>query len=118
MNELSIVTVSLIATNNRATEAFKAFLKQRNVSDELRRFGTLLFSILFGMLSVGVMVYSGMIESIPELEALADYPVAIVIVGGVFTSLGGAFTKDILKLVSGVGNLAKPRNQGDGQTKA
>lgn len=99
-----------VAFNNRATEAFKMYLRDKTkVDDETRRILQVIFSWFVGIVTVGVMVFGGISFRGTPLAPFADSPLLLSFVGGSMVSFGGAFAQPILELVAAIGGIASYR---------
>ena len=100
----------LAGFNNRVTEIFKDWLRDgvsdERVNDEMRKRLTLIFSVVFGWLTMIVLVY-GLNVSFTgyDLGAIGRNDAALVFFGGGLSSAGAGFFQVILDLMK---SLNKP----------
>ena len=87
MDGLSVL-LGLSALNNRLTEAFKIWLRDKTpISDELRRLLTLLFSVGLGIASVAGAALSGTSFAGTDIAVFDGNLIAVSIIGGASVSI-------------------------------
>ena len=90
-----------VAFNNRATEAFKMYLRDKtSVDNESRRILQVIFSLVVGVVTVAMMSFGGVTFIGTPLAPFADNPFLLAFVGGSMVSFGGAFAQPILEFIS------------------
>lgn len=97
MDGLAIFT-TLMAMNNRTTEAFKMVLRDKTpLGDDWRRIATLAFSVLFGIFLVGGAIFSGSVSFEGTwLEAFMVNPFIAAIVGGASISMVSGIVQPLI----------------------
>jgi hypothetical protein len=109
MDGLSIL-VALTSANNRATEAFKMVLRDNSfpiigqISEEWRRFFTLLFSILFGIASFFALGNTVSFDG-TWLEPFADNSMYLNVLGGFSVSVVSGVVQPLIDRLSERGDV-------------
>ena len=101
MEILPEMLIGALAFNNRATEGFKMYLRDKTkVDDETRRILQVIFSLVVGVGSVAFMAFGGVSFRATPLAPFADNLLLLSFIGGSMVSFGGAFAQYILEALA------------------